>query len=522
MNNKYIKPLAVIAAILILILTTVVSYAYFTASVNGNSNAYNTVITSGQMTLLLTDGNQVTLDNALPGSSVIKTFKVKNTGTVITTYDVYLSELLNTLSDKNDLVYTLESTNGCANNNETVVPSEVGEQSKIVSSCSINPNIEHEYTLIIRFKEDNTNQDDNKGKRFSAKISVNNLLAKLIDGKTFNEQIKKLVDTSYTYESEVSEITSLQRSESAPSEDVVSTDVSSSTSNTPIKVWYDNTDGTLYYYTKADTIYFNSDSSYSFNNLIGLTSLDLYDFNTYEVTDMQYMFNGLKILDNIQLGDNFDTSNVTNMLYMFGGIKKLLTLDLGDSFYTSNVTNMSAMFNGLNGCININLGDNFDTSKVTDMSWMFTGLQSYPEDDSLNLGNKFDTSNVTTMMGMFAFYSSGHLNLGNKFNISNVKSMYNMFYNAWRIKELDISNFDTSKVENMSGMFYHMINLKTIYVGNKFTTNAVWNSTNMFYNDINLVGGAGTTFNSGYTNHSLARVDDPTNGKPGYFTLKTS
>ena len=188
MNNKYTKPLLLIITFLILSITTTASFAYFTATVNGNNESYNTVITSGTMQLLLTDGDQVSLDNALPGSSTTKTFKVKNTGTVATTYDVYLSELINNFVDKNDLVYTLTSTNGCTNNTETVVPSVVGDTSKIVSSCSINSNIEHEYTLTINFKEDNTNQDDNKGKKFRAKISINeyslkkiNLIENMID-----------------------------------------------------------------------------------------------------------------------------------------------------------------------------------------------------------------------------------------------------------------------------------------------------------------------------------------------------
>ena len=173
MNNKYIKTLILVAAFLILTLLTVASYAYFSASVSGNSTAEETIITSGNMALLLTDGEQVSLNNAFPGTTITKSFKVKNVGTVSSTYDVYLSELINTFADKNDLVYILESTNGCPNNSETIVPSEVGEQSKIVSSCSINPNIEHEYTLTITFKEDGTNQDDNKDKHFRSKISIN-------------------------------------------------------------------------------------------------------------------------------------------------------------------------------------------------------------------------------------------------------------------------------------------------------------------------------------------------------------
>ena len=173
MKNKYSKALILIVAFLIITITTIASYAYFTASVAGNTTASNTVIQTGTMQLLLTDGEQVSLENALPGTSVTKSFKVKNIGTVETNYDVYLSEIINTFEDKKDLVYTLTSANGCPNATETIVPSTTGEQSKIVSSCPINPNIEHEYVLTIKFNDDGTNQDDNKGKKFSAKISVN-------------------------------------------------------------------------------------------------------------------------------------------------------------------------------------------------------------------------------------------------------------------------------------------------------------------------------------------------------------
>lgn len=171
--NNYKKTLIIITAILILGMTTITSYAYFVASLIGNDSAYDTVITSGEMALMLNDGEQVGLNNAIPGDSVTKEFSVKNTGTVETTYNAYFSELLNQFEDKNDLVYTLTSENGCPNSNETVVPSEVGEQSKLISNCTIKPNQIHNYQLTITFKNDNTNQDDNKGKKFSAKISIN-------------------------------------------------------------------------------------------------------------------------------------------------------------------------------------------------------------------------------------------------------------------------------------------------------------------------------------------------------------
>jgi hypothetical protein len=66
-------------------------------------------------------------------------------------------------------------------------------------------------------------------------------------------------------------------------------------------------------------------------------------------------------------------------------------------------------------------------------------------------------------------------------------------------------------------MFYYDVVLKDVYVGNKWSMNAVTNSTEMFYNNQYLVGGAGTAYSTNHKDKEYARVDDPTNGNPGYF-----
>ena len=44
----------------------------------------------------------------------------------------------------------------------------------------------------------------------------------------------------------------------------------------------------------------------------------------------------------------------------------------------------------------------------------------------------------------------------------------------------------------------------------------------MFEADTKLVGGQGTTYNNSYMRKEYARIDDPSNGKPGYFTYKAA
>lgn len=68
-------------------------------------------------------------------------------------------------------------------------------------------------------------------------------------------------------------------------------------------------------------------------------------------------------------------------------------------------------------------------------------------------------------------------------------------------------------------MFYETTNLKTIYTSNKFSTNSVAMSTDMFKEATNLVGGSGTKYDSTKTDKTYARVDGGTSN-PGYFTAK--
>ena len=56
---------------------------------------------------------------------------------------------------------------------------------------------------------------------------------------------------------------------------------------------------------------------------------------------------------------------------MFYNCLLLTSLDLSN-FITSNVENMDNMFSGCSKLISLNLS-NFDTSKVTDMRFMFSG-----------------------------------------------------------------------------------------------------------------------------------------------------
>ena len=268
--------------------------------------------------------------------------------------------------------------------------------------------------------------------------------------------------------------------------------------------------------------------SYMFSDSQATTIKGLEKFNTSNVTDMCDMFAGTKVRTlNLSKFDtskvtnmsgmfadtsltslnvsNFNTSKVTDMSCMFVG-GKFTILDLSN-FDTSNVDNMGGMF--IDSQVKTLDLSNFDTSNVTEMWRMFDGAQA-----TKIVLSSFNTSNVTNMYQMFSKSHVNNLDLSN-FNTSKVTDMNRMFWSTYATT-IDVSSFDTSKVTDMNSMFYGGDNLETIYASSKFVTTAVSDSEVMFEGSTSLVGGAGTKYNSSYTDKTYARIDK--SGTPGYFT----
>jgi surface protein len=103
----------------------------------------------------------------------------------------------------------------------------------------------------------------------------------------------------------------------------------------------------IYYYTKADKVYMNPDSSYMFLKLKRLGSINV-DFDTSKVTNMRGMFQNDISLNSLDLSD-WNTSRVTNMQEVFQMNTGLVELDLSN-WDASNVTNMGRIFDN---CVNL-------------------------------------------------------------------------------------------------------------------------------------------------------------------------
>ena len=160
---------------LLLLLTTGLSYAYFSASISGNENAKNVVVEAGTLKLTYTDGPAINAQYIKPGWSTTKEVSVKNNGTLNTNYNVIWQSLTNTITN-NELVLSatcqrLNASGTVEGTCESISQAPISDMT-IAKKISIESGITHKYTFTILFKETNTNQNYNQGKKFSGVLGI--------------------------------------------------------------------------------------------------------------------------------------------------------------------------------------------------------------------------------------------------------------------------------------------------------------------------------------------------------------
>ena len=298
-----------------------------------------------------------------------------------------------------------------------------------------------------------------------------------------------------------------KKSPTAPATSVSAKIVSTADSERPIYLWCDFASKTLFWWSDADTVYANENSSfmmYGLNVVHDVELIDMRGINTSRVKNMMFMFGtNRKLVKHINL-DEFDTSNVEYMNNMFAAKAAALNpvvvdpLDLS-RFNTSKVKSMRGMFQGTHySSIDIS---NFNTSSVTDMEEMFQAM-AYTTSLNLsglnvrnvaNINRLFNDSksltsinlsgwqldSVNNMSYMFSqLHALNNLNLSG-FTTKNVTDMHHMFNECHALTDLDLSSFDTSKVANMNNMFRDDFALKNLNLSS-FNTSNVENMAEMF------------------------------------------
>ena len=159
----------------LLLMTISLSYAYFSASVSGNDNAKDVVVNAGTLSLVYTDGPEIKVENIRPGKTITKEVTVKNTGILDTNYNIIWQSLINEIiNDELVLSATCERLNSSGTVEGTCdsISQAPISDTTIAKKISIESGITHKYTFTILFKDTNTNQNYNQGKKFSGVLGI--------------------------------------------------------------------------------------------------------------------------------------------------------------------------------------------------------------------------------------------------------------------------------------------------------------------------------------------------------------
>ena len=331
------KKMYILLVISILFAVVGVSLAFFTLNIIGNDTAKYNKITTGDLELVFTDGNEVSLDGAFPGDSITKIISVKNTGTKQVIYNLVWQELVNEITN-NELVIEGTCKNLNSSNTEdgtcSSVSQKVVKEGKILTNVPIKPGYTQEYTIKITFIDTGKLQNYNKNKTFKGKLGLTESSIEAVyctyDGEL--TQGAEYVNGQYTYR-------------------YMQEGASSGWQNIAITGWG------VQLTNKTSNVAVTSELCTYINNLPIVSMANM--FYNSQATSLDL--------------SSFDTSNVTNMYGMFLR-SQATTLDLS-SFNTSNVIDMSGMFfNSQATTIDLS---NFDTSNVITMELCFIKVKAY-------------------------------------------------------------------------------------------------------------------------------------------------
>ena len=392
------KKMYILLVISILFAVVGISLAFFSLNIIGNDTAKYNKITTGDLELVFTDDNEVSLDGAFPGDSITKTISVKNTGTKEVSYNIVWQELLNEITN-NELVIDGTCKNLNSSNTEdgtcSAISKKAVKEGNVTSNIPIKPGYTQEYEVKITFIDTGKPQNYNKNKSFKGKLGLTESSAKTIYC-TFDGELTdgaEYVNGQYTYRYMGSSNDWWVHLTDKESTDAVTSDVCTYINNIPITSFYN-----MFAYSQATSIDLSKINTSNVTNMSAVfpgtkvTSVDLSSFNTSNVVSMSLMFSDSQITS-ADLS-NFNTSNITSMDRMFTATN-FETLDLSN-FDTTNIVGMSAMF--MNSKVTILNLSGFDTSKVTNMSGMFYGTKNLK---TIYTSNKFIIDNVVSGDRMF-------------------------------------------------------------------------------------------------------------------------
>lgn len=259
---------------------------------------------------------------------------------------------------------------------------------------------------------------------------VSNQVANLPSGIEFNKTIKEIAGGEEN-------VVHIKASNTIPE----GTNVKNIATNTDVKgefkIWYDQSEKTVYYWTSASFAYLNENSEKMFDGFSNLESIDTTQLNASFATTTANMFSKNPKLKTLNFGNYiFKTEKVTNMHEMFAdtGLERI---PLEYSLDTKNVVDMSGMFARSRQLNDISFVSHFNLDSAEDLSYMFYGVNGA---NYLNMGDAFGPS-LKKVKKLDYIFATDRENKVKRIDVNHYVAGYDFTWN-------------TSNVVSYEGMFF--------------------------------------------------------------------
>lgn len=156
--------------LLVLISIFFISYGFVMNKVNGNETAKTLTFKRSSIKIEFSNGNEELITNQdgyfVAGSTIRKSFNIKNTGSETVSYSIKLIDIVNPFTRVEDLTYELYLGNELISTNQ--FPTNKTEY--IAYNQTLNVKEEKTYELVVKYKTSSENQIVDSGKSISATL----------------------------------------------------------------------------------------------------------------------------------------------------------------------------------------------------------------------------------------------------------------------------------------------------------------------------------------------------------------
>lgn len=259
---------------------------------------------------------------------------------------------------------------------------------------------------------------------------VSNQVANLPKGIEFNKAIKEIAGGEEN-------VVHIKSSNTIPEGANVKNIATNADVKGEFKIWYDQAEKTVYYWTTASYAYLNENSEKMFDGFSNLESIDTTQLNSSFATTTANMFSKNPKLKTLNFGNYiFKTEKVTNMHEMFAdtGLERI---PLEYSLDTKNVVDMSGMFARSRQLNDISFVSHFNLDSAEDLSYMFYGVNGA---NYLNMGDAFGPS-LKKVKKLDYIFATDRENKVKRIDVNHYVAGYDFTWN-------------TSNVVSYEGMFF--------------------------------------------------------------------